>query len=128
MARNKREESFTIEPRGNDFVVVRIDASGKRSRMALSEDNILTLAQSALRLRDHILAKRSRSGVVAEAMTPVSQIEMQVDLHGSEIFLTMIDRHGARVGFSLPPAVAQPLAERLPVRLAEILRARPTSH
>jgi hypothetical protein len=59
-------------------------------------------------------------------MTDVARIALSVDLHLSEIHLTMIDRHGARVGFALPLELAQELAERLPVGVAEIAEAAKT--
>jgi imidazole glycerol phosphate synthase subunit HisF len=123
---NNKMPNISLDEVGINFILRSIDAAGNVNSLALSEDDILTLAQSAQKLRDHILARRSRSGAIAHAMTPVAQIELGVDLHATEILLTMIDRNGARLGFSLPHEVARPLADRLPIRVGEIEAAAKT--
>jgi hypothetical protein len=58
----KRALGLTLDPKGEDFILRRTNAAGRTVSMTLSEDNVLTLAQSAQRLQDHILVRRSRSG------------------------------------------------------------------
>jgi len=88
----------------------------------------MTLAQSAQRLTQHIVEQRSRpeAGFSFSVATPVARIRLNTDLHKSEILLGMIDGHGAEVTFALSPEVASPLAERLPIRLAEIANTKKT--
>jgi hypothetical protein len=122
------DDNLALEERGSAFVLVRTEADGSTTEMVLSETNIITLAQSAQRIRDAILARQSSSEATAVALTPVVQVALNTDLHRSEIHLMMIAPSGAQIGFLLPLEVAKPLAERLPVRIAEIEAARPTHH
>lgn len=121
--------NLSLEETKSGFVLSGATANGRtKTSVLLNEDDIITLAQSLPPLRDRILARQSRPGAEAIAMTPVAQIALNVDFHKSEVHLLMIDRHGARTGFALPPEIARELAERLPVRLDEIdvaMKVRP---
>jgi hypothetical protein len=124
----RKKPGITLASKGDDFVLRRTDASGKTTSLTLSKDDILTLSQAIPSLRGHVLAGQSPGGgaISAVAMTEVVQLELNHDVHKSEIHLTMIDRHGARVGFALPPAVARPLADRLPARV-DLIEAAATT-
>jgi hypothetical protein len=111
---------ISLEPRGDDYAIVRVSSDGKTEELLLSADNVLTLAQSAQLLQGHILSKRSRIGAPAVFQTSVAQVRLNTDAHVTEIHLTMIAQNGAEATFSLPLNVAKPLAERLPARIAEI--------
>jgi hypothetical protein len=115
-----------LQERGDDFALIRTDSEGHRSEMLLAELDVISLAQSAQLMMDRIVARRSRPGADARPMTPIVQIVLNTDLHKTAIHLLMIASNGMKVGFELPPEVARPLAERLPVRLAEIEQSRPT--
>ena len=114
--------ALNLEPHGEGFLLTQ---SNTGVSMIISDDDILSLAQSLPSLRDRVLARHSPKGdsVSAVAMTPVTRIVLNTDVHKTEIHLTMADRHGARLGFALDADVAQLLAERLPVRVAEIVAA-----
>jgi hypothetical protein len=58
----KRTPGLVINEKGEDFVLRRTNAAGRTFAMTLTENDILTLVQSAQRLRDRILARRSRPG------------------------------------------------------------------
>lgn len=113
-------ETISLDSAGNDFVFRRTYANGRREEMILSRQNVLMLAQSAQRLKIRLLVKQSRPGVDAVVLTPVARIGLNTDVHKTMIHLTMIDQQGEEMGFLLPMEVARPLAEGLPVRLAEI--------
>jgi hypothetical protein len=119
---------LTLEEDGVNFVLRSANEAGSTNSLTLSADDILTLAQSIPSLRDRVLARRSPAGgsVSAVVMTDVAQIALNTDLHRSEVHLTMIDRHGAQAGYALPPKVARLLADRLPLRVAEIEAAAKT--
>lgn len=119
-------DRISLEQRDDDYALIRVAADGARSEMVLSAANVITLAQSAQRLRDRLLPKLSRPGADAISVTPVVQVGLNTDLHKTAIHLTMIDQNGAQMTFSLPPQVARPLADRLPVRIAEIEAEKPT--
>src|ERR1700730_3709137 len=106
------DATLLLELHGDDFLLSRTEADGKRSEMVLSEADVIKLAQSAQQLTQAILARRSRPGADAIVLTPVAQIALNVDHHKTEIQLLMIDPHGARIGFLLSPDIARRLVER----------------
>jgi hypothetical protein len=120
--------SIALEQTPEGFVLRRTDTAGKTDELTLSAEDVLRLAQSAQRLRDHILAQRNPRGdsVSATVVTPVARIRLGPDALGESILLAMIDGSGAEMTFSLVPEVARPLAERLPVHLARIEAVKPT--
>jgi hypothetical protein len=113
--------SIILDHASAGFVLRRIDASGTPAEITLSDEDVLSLAQSAQLLRDRILSKLTPEGgaVSAAYSTPVAQIGLAPDVLGENILLTMVAPSGAQVTFSLPPHIAQILAERVPVHLAK---------
>ncbi len=120
--------ALDLNPDGKDFLLRKTDADGAIFTMKLSQADVLKLARSAQRLEAHILEGQSRpeAGITVSNVTPVARVRLGVDLHKAEILLGMIDGNGAEASFCLAPEVAQPLADRLPVRLAEIADAKKT--
>src|SRR5437763_204298 len=114
--------SLSLDPDGDKFTLTRTDDSGSVGTFTLSGSDVLQLAQSAQRLTDQIVARHNRpeAGVSFSVATPIARVRLNVDLHASEILLGMIDGQGAETTFCLGLDVAKPLAERLPVRIAEI--------
>ena len=110
-----------LDPEGDGYVLTASDGS----TVNLSDDDILTLAQSAQRLSDHVAAKHSR-GEEARAvpMSLTAQVELNNDLHQTEVHLRLIAASGASVWFALPLDVAKLLAEKLPLRVAELEQAK----
>jgi hypothetical protein len=113
-------------PDGDDYI---LKVKGK-SKVRLTADQVLILAQSAQSLMGRILARRNPATAGAEAVlvTPVAQIELNEDLLTQEIFLTLIDPNGGRLTWSLPIPLAENLIERLPKRLAELKNKPQTEH
>lgn len=120
----EQDSKLSLDPDGNDFLLRKVAADGTATAIKLSDADILTLAQSALILRSHVLAKRSREGADAVMLTPAARIELNTDLHNSEIHLAMIDRHGASAWFSLSLELARLLRDGLPPRVSEIEKSR----
>lgn len=119
-------DKISLEQRDDEYALIRVAADGTKTEMVLSTANVLTLAQSAQRLRDQLLPRLSRPGPDAISTTPVVQVGLNTDLHKTAIHLTMIDPNGAQMSFSLPLQVARQLAERLPGRVREIEEEKPT--
>ena len=119
---------LTLDPRGNDFILCRIAEDGSKSEMILSEGDIMKLTQSALRLKQEILSKRSRpeAGIGAVVATPVIQFRSTLDVHKSELLLTMIDPKKMEMTFVLGLEILRALTVHLKKRLADIERANPT--
>src|SRR5215470_330771 len=68
-ARMTSPAELKLETRESGYALVRVDNAGNRSEMLLSEENVVTLAQSAPMLIDHVLAQRSRGTVQARRLT-----------------------------------------------------------
>jgi hypothetical protein len=122
------ESKLSLDPDGDDFVLHRKAEDGTVTTMKLSATDVLTLAQSAQSLRDHILAKHSREGAEHSpvAVTPVAQVGLDDGSLGETIHLTMIGPSGSRAIFELPLQIADLLMQRLPPRLARLRTAKPT--
>ena len=117
------DEKLTLEPEGDSFRLRQIEKTGRVSEVVLTEQSVLTLAQSSLLLRGRILAKHSREEVEAVVTTPVSRAGLKTDIHTSEVFLTLYDGQDTPMRFALSLDVVKPLSERLPVYVAEIEEA-----
>ena len=124
----KRPPGLSLDPKGDDFILRRTSAAGKTMGMTLSDEDVLTLAQSAPLFRDRILSKRTpeAGAISAVFVTPVERAHLTVDILENNVLLTMIAPSGASIGFSLPEEIARLLVERMPVYLAQLRAAKPT--
>jgi hypothetical protein len=124
----KRKPGLSLDPKNGDFVLRRTTENGNTRSITLSRDDVLTLAQSTQRLRDHILAQHSPAGgtISMVAVTPVVQTGLNVDVLSGDVFLTMVSSSGAQATFSFPQDIARNLADRISARLAQMRAARPT--
>ncbi len=111
---------------GDGFALLVTDASGKTTRVTLTPDQLMTLAQSAPLVQARILAKRSRTeaGVEAVYSTPVEETILNTDLLNERILLTMVAPNGARVVYEMTAYLANQLVQRLPDRILELLSAK----
>jgi hypothetical protein len=116
--------ALDFEERGDSWALVRV-SDGQRSEMMLSDEDVLTMFQSIPSMTTRILAKLSRTGVTPRATTPVTRVDVETDLHKSDVVLTMYALNGDQMSFVLPPQVASFLVERLIECVAEI-EASPT--
>jgi hypothetical protein len=108
---------------GDGFSLLVNDANGKVSKVNLTDEQLLTLAQSAPLFQARVLAKlgRKEAGVDAVYSTPVKEAILNTDLLGEKIILTLVAPNEARVAFELTPHLANNLVQRLPERILEIL-------
>jgi hypothetical protein len=122
-------ETLSIEPRGSDHILVRVDSHGVKTEIILSEANIGWLSRLAPQHLRKILAAKSAKipGVTMTLSLPIKNIRLNTDLHQSEILLAIFDRFGGEVDYSMEPALARQLAERLIVRADEVETASKTS-
>ena len=122
-------EQLSIEPRGSNHVLVRTDAHGVRTELVLSEANIGWLARLAPQHLRKILAAKSEKipGVTMTLSIPVRNIRLNTDLHQTEILLAVFDRFDGEADYSLEPALARQLAEKLIVKCDEIEAASKNS-
>jgi hypothetical protein len=109
-------DNLQLEPWNDGFLLRRTQTNGHVTEIELSENNILTLAQSAQTLRDHILAKHSPAGAEGQPIvaTPAPKVRLNFDpLHG-EILLSLVEPSGFEHPFALPVNTANSLLEELP--------------
>jgi hypothetical protein len=120
--------SLDLQEKDGGYLVTKRGDSGREESIWLSEDDVLTLSQSAAGLRQSILAKRSpeSGGVAAVFATIVAQFSVVPDTLSQDVLLTLVGPNGAQTIFAIPPEVAPLLADRLPKVVAEIASAKPT--
>ena len=117
-------EAFSLDPHGNEFVIRKTDLSGNTASLVLTEDDVLILAQSALRLRDKIherhTPKAAEAGVGVGTFDPVAKFRIDLNLYKTDILLTLIDGRGFESPFAVPLAAAKALSDRLAAKAAEM--------
>jgi hypothetical protein len=111
---------------GDDFIlsVIVINAKGRRrkSKVRLTEDQVLTLAQSSSALRGDILLRRNpaTAGIDAVLVTPVARIGLSEDAIGQNLLLTLAAPNGGRLTFQLSVPIAELLMLTLGAELADL--------
>jgi hypothetical protein len=109
------------------YVLSGTDAAGAPVEITLTTDDLLDLVQRFRLIEDRLLQslRRTEGSAVPLTRTRVQQVVLNTDLLTGEIVLRMVGESGIEVAFLLPDEVAEPLAERLPVRLAQAKAKRP---
>lgn len=108
-------EDITIEPRGDDYVLIRDDNDGTRSETILSETAVIALGRLAPTVVRRILAAKSKaaSGIESTPAAPVKSYRIDPDIHNELVLLRLLDDLEARFDFSLTPAGARELGNKL---------------
>jgi hypothetical protein len=113
-------ESFSelfIEEREDRYVLIRVDANRGRMEFPLSETDVLYLGRLASTAARGILASKlqavSGAGLSASVVAPVTAVELNSDLHNSEVLLRIRDETGGEFDFALEPSGARRLGRRL---------------
>jgi hypothetical protein len=123
--------ALSIERRSAEFALVRVDENGVRSEFALSGADLVFLPRvlgdalkglAVSRVSDDSHAQ----GIVGIAAVLVTEVELNVDVFGSVILLTLKDEFGNKSGFAVPCAVAKPLSLALVRRVEEVCRIEKT--
>ncbi|PWB84092.1 MAG: hypothetical protein C3F11_03090 [Methylocystaceae bacterium] len=106
---------FNLDPDGDDFILSRTDHDGVTAKISLTAADILALTRSALAIRERSLSQRQPAGGAVEAVlaTPVTEVELNRELLGDNILLTMISADGNRLTFALPSTLAVDVAGRI---------------
>ena len=114
--------ALTLDETEDGYVLRRIGADGTISEIKLSDEDVLTLGQSAPGFRQSILAKHNResAGQSAVYATKVVQIGLAPDTLSEDVLLTLIAPNGGQTTFAIPPQIARHMAERLPVHVSMI--------
>jgi hypothetical protein len=109
-----KNDELEIAPRGKGFVLRRGSSrGGVVHEIELTDDNILTLSQSAEQLAQLVLSKHSEQANPA-AVFPADQIGLNCDQHRDELHLELVSPGGSRKIVAIPLQKALALAEALP--------------
>ena len=108
-------EELTIEPRGNDYVIIRVDGDDIKTELSLSETNVVFLGRLAPIVARRIVASKMPAGsdVSASVATPAKNFELNSDLHNDLVLLKIRDEFDVEFVFSFGPAGSSYLGERL---------------
>jgi hypothetical protein len=120
--------SLDLQQQDDGYLLKKTNKDGTKIEILLSDDDIITLSQSAPNLRQEILSKRhpKSGGVSAVFATVVAKINVSPDTLGEDILLTLVASNDTHTTFALPPEIAKILAERLPPLIGEVESANPT--
>lgn len=123
--------AIELIPEGNAFVLRQTDSGAE---MPLSEDDVLTLAQSAQILAEHIVAKHTPRGKVGHPVVsiPAPKFRLNYDpLHG-DLLLDLAQPNGREHHFAMPVATARALETELhrlvPIATATIAKPDQQKH
>jgi hypothetical protein len=108
-------EELTIEPRGDGYVLSRVDGNGVKTELILSEPNVVFLGRLAPMVARRIVASKTsaESGVSASVAAPVKAFQLNSDLHNEFVLLRIRDELDGEFDFSFSPANGRHLGERL---------------
>jgi hypothetical protein len=104
------------------FVLIKTYKDGNTSSLVMSEDDAIDLCMSVENIAKKILEHRYRdkTGVTPIYGTIVTDIELKMDIHKSEIHMEITPKTGPKDILIVPLQVAQKVADSLVERLREI--------
>ena len=113
---------LTLEASGDNFILRRAGSDGKISEIALTDRDVLTLAQMSTTLKQQLLARHSPTGgaISAVVAADVVQIALNTDAMQDRVLLTLIAPGGSQATYALPEIVAKLLADHLPKHIANL--------
>jgi hypothetical protein len=108
-------EELSIEPRGTEYVLIRVDGNGVRTEIILSEVGVISLGRIAPMTSRRILASKMRPelGISASYAAPAKDFQLNSDLHNDLVLLRIRDEFDGEFDFSFSPAGSKHLGERL---------------
>lgn len=122
------ESNLILEAVGREYRLTRFHPDGTKTDILLSEDNISSLALSAQRIKDHIVARYKAAGASVESVIPVGQVGLDTDMHQTELHVDIIPSNGRqKLTFAFSPAAARVLLDALTAWISKI-DGKPISH
>jgi hypothetical protein len=111
--------SLELNRERNGYVLRKTNPDGTTNELLLTDDDLLTLSHSAIQWGQLVLEAQPE-GVNAIAVTPVDNMGLNCDHHGTELHLELF-RNGERFqALAIPISTAGRLAGRLPSFLQEM--------
>lgn len=115
--------TIKLEPTSQGYELTGTGANGQPLTMALSGEDILTLARSAQKLEQTVLSKRSPSAGAVSAPTPVAAVPVHsgavsFDPFHGHVMLTIREKNGHQQILALRLELARALHSELPIWIA----------
>jgi hypothetical protein len=109
-----------IEPDGDAFLLCRGD-----EQLRVSAKELLDLSQSAHAFRASLLEVLSPTeGLRVEALTPVSRISLDLDIHKQDLHLGLADQNNMFVHYELSLQIVELLTEKFPAYLDQMKQSQ----
>lgn len=117
-----------FQEEGDDFILSVIGKDGGTTKVRLTEDQVLTLSQSAPGWRERIVLRRSPEGgdVSAVIVTPVEALSCNPDSLGTSALVTFQSATQQRMTYGLSPSMATLLVQQVLRALQELAAGSPT--
>jgi hypothetical protein len=112
-------KSLEIKQLDNEkYLLIGTDEQGQNLQLPLSEGEIVFLSQCTQCLARGIAIKKAEglSGIQLSFSLPLEKFDLSTDLNTSNVLLRLYDVSGLDTGYSLEPAHARQLGERLIAR------------
>lgn len=122
----EKMRSLSLERRQMDlFALVKIGSRGSRSELLLSRSELFFLPKLLQRTLTKLVGQATTEGMRSHGISPtfavsVSQIELNTDVYGTEMLVTIYDKFGNATGFAVPLAIARPFASSLESRIRRL--------
>ena len=112
--------SIALVAVGDEFIFTHIGDQNTPTVLSLSEQDVLSLAQSAESFRDHILAKHTPKGggLPPSVNLPVSHVGLNHTILEGDLVLSLFQASGREHRFSMPRRVAEALPRAISDYLA----------
>jgi len=113
---------LTLDEEGDSFVLRHQGADGKETELILTEQDVLTLGNSASAFVKAILLRRTpKAGSVKTVLaTQVARFSADPDSLGEDILLALVTPNGGQMIYAIPPNIGRLLRDRLDKSIAEI--------
>jgi hypothetical protein len=115
--------SLDLHPLGTGYVLRKTKENGAVDDLALTPDDLLTLAQSSPRWGQLVLGAQTPTANAVSAF-PVETISLNSDHHATELHLDLESPNGSQLTIAIPIEKARPLSARLPSYLEEMAHRR----
>jgi hypothetical protein len=93
-------------------------------KLVLSPKELIDLLQVSHLLKNTALAELQMApGLPIEALTPVSRVSLNQDIHKQELHLGMADQNNVFVHYAVPLAIVELLIEKLPKYRDEMMKS-----
>jgi hypothetical protein len=123
--------NLSLDEEDDAFVLKQTHSDGTVIAMRLSDEDLMSLAQSAPTFAQKALSKHTlpdESGMSPVIVTEVVRVGLHGDALGENILLTLFAPSGANQTYALSDDIVDALGNRLPAYLVEMRQRKPRAH